>query len=555
MTIYNSPTSRTTAQPIPPPWGEVRRGLFLLLLLIFALLPLSADRVEPLLGHWVRHQLAPFNSALPAWRGSDGTLYRPPKVGCVATALETIVSYHGRNITLADSLAGWTTPNYSLPTLPAGTTVRVDRILPRYDEGRYSQAQVDAVAQLSLICGMMAQMHYGLEESGAQPARLVEPLGRIFRWRSVALVDSYDYDPRDWIELLKNELRAGRPVFYTGYTMNLFGHAFVLDGFDDDDRFHFNFGFGGAYDAGWFRLDEFAVFQRPSDITPAGIAQGFVANHTALLLHPDSVDFALPHKLARTGREIAVDEFRPLATPEVGIYTPIALTLRNTSDRPLTTPFALFTNLPTDTLLFAQADYGALYGMTLNPGESRSVVVQARFDHEGERLLRLSPDDSTLIAERPVAVAPHAGHRLEFGDVQLQWVDSTTARVSLPISNAGPARSGDLVTFCLMPDTALVNEGDFRHYAYATLEPGESDRFTATFAHLTPGATHRLVVRAPWTVQASLLLTVPAAPTSLPRFRRTDAEVRYYDLSGRRVVQPERGQIYISAERGEKRVE
>ena len=138
----------------------------------------------------------------------------------------------------------------------------------------------------------------------------------------MALVDSYDYDPRDWIELLKNERRAGRPVFYTGYTMNLFGHAFVLDGFDDDDRFHFNFGFGGAYDAGWFRLDEFAVFQRPSDITPAGIAQGFVANHTALLLHPDSVDFALPHKLARTGREIAVDEFRPLATPEVGIYTP-----------------------------------------------------------------------------------------------------------------------------------------------------------------------------------------------------------------------------------------
>ena len=77
----------------------------------FAVLPAEADSVEPLLEGWVRHQDAPFNNRCPRW-SDKGTLSEDRcKVGCVATALEAVVSYYGREITLRQQLEGWSTAN------------------------------------------------------------------------------------------------------------------------------------------------------------------------------------------------------------------------------------------------------------------------------------------------------------------------------------------------------------------------------------------------------------------------------------------------------------
>ena len=73
----------------------------------FAVLPATADSVEPLLEGWVRHQNAPFNNRCPRW-SDKGTLSEERcKVGCVATALETVVSYYGREINHRQKLEGW----------------------------------------------------------------------------------------------------------------------------------------------------------------------------------------------------------------------------------------------------------------------------------------------------------------------------------------------------------------------------------------------------------------------------------------------------------------
>lgn len=523
--------------------------LLLLALLLLACPAVNAQRVEPLLKGWVRHQLAPFNQALPPWQGASGTLYRPAKVGCVATALESIISFHGRDVVLADTLHGWATPHYSLPDLLPGTRVKVSHILPRYDEGAYTPHEAETVAQLSLICGMMARMNYGLEESGAQPERLVEPMQQLLGWRSVRLLYRADYRPEAWAELLRRELRAGRPVLYTGYTMNLFGHAFVLDGCDEEGRFHFNFGFGGAYDEGWFDLDALAAFENPIDLTPLGIQQGFVGHQAALLLAPDSVDFALPDTLEHRGREWAVEDLRVLQQPEVGIYTPVAMTLRNISAERRNAPCALFTNLPTDTAALRQADYVASYGATLEAGEAIDVVLQAQFAQTGHRLLRVATDDSLFLAEVPVSVVEHSGSDLHFGQLSFSLPDSTTARLSLPITNRGTARSGHLITFCLMPDTTLLNEGDYRHYAYATLAPGETQTFSVDFRHLRPGSQHRLVVRSPWTVQTSLVFAVPSSPAAIEMPLAPASQSLLYDLTGRPAALPRAGQILLQGRR------
>lgn len=57
--------------------------------------------------------------------------------------------------------------------------------------------------------------------------------------------------------LLRQELDAGRPILMCGYprpgTGLEDGHAFVCDGYSDDDYFHFNFGWSGSGD-GYFLL-------------------------------------------------------------------------------------------------------------------------------------------------------------------------------------------------------------------------------------------------------------------------------------------------------------
>ncbi|HIA49537.1 MAG TPA: threonine--tRNA ligase, partial [Acidobacteria bacterium] len=51
----------------------------------------------------------------------------------------------------------------------------------------------------------------------------------------------------------KTELNANRPMYYEGVG-NSSGHAFICDGYDNNDLFHFNWGWGGAYD-GYFLVN------------------------------------------------------------------------------------------------------------------------------------------------------------------------------------------------------------------------------------------------------------------------------------------------------------
>lgn len=55
---------------------------------------------------------------------------------------------------------------------------------------------------------------------------------------------------------LRNELLNGRPVLFAYYGPNWsHGHAFVIDGFEDNDYFHFAVGDGGYLDAYYYLFD------------------------------------------------------------------------------------------------------------------------------------------------------------------------------------------------------------------------------------------------------------------------------------------------------------
>ena len=117
--------------------------------------------------------------------------------------------------------------------------------------GSSSQKEIDAVSTLLYHCGVAMHMDYESDEYGS---------GAPQDSTRYALVNFFDYSieaadlKRDdnlcsedqWIELMKQELDAGRPVLYFGFNEEYnSGHAFIMDGYQADASFHFNFGWSG----------------------------------------------------------------------------------------------------------------------------------------------------------------------------------------------------------------------------------------------------------------------------------------------------------------------
>ena len=504
----------------------------------------------------VRHQKAPYNAACPRYTYDDGTVSDERcVVGCVATALEEILTYYRREIVLQDTLHGWETPHYAVADVLPGAKVDTRLILDNYDTQAASPEALDAVARLSLYCGMAAQMNWGIAESGANVYRLEVPLKRAFGYGFVHYADSYKYAPTEWVKMIAQEVRAGRPVLYAGYTQFIQGHAFVIDGIDSEGFFHVNWGYGGAYD-GYFRLDVLAFYEDEEGKRDTEAAQGFFCNQEALLLHPDTIEVCLPDTLVRTGTEVVVDSMYLLKTPQEGKFTPIALHLRNTSDATLTTPFELFTNAPTDTLMFEQADYIALTGVTLAAGESRKVVVDAKFTETGKRQLRISPDDVLVLKTLDVEVIPNARHMLThtISTPTFPTPEEVCFEVTIRNGTAAQARAGILQCYFIDEGTTCRDyTGAYQQSHVIYLEPGEEHTDTVTFRQLKPATTYTFKAKYDWHDVGIITFTTPSATGIEALQQPTHSRHEWHSLDGKKLPStPNSPGIYIH--NGKKRV-
>ena len=102
------------------------------------------------------------------------------------------------------------------------------------------------VAKLIFHCGTAIDMMYGPDGSGAYSFEVPEAMSTYFRYNTDSYHTSkhyYSYDT--WCNMLKTDLDARRPVYYSGYSEEG-GHAFICDGYNSDNYFHFNFGWGGS---------------------------------------------------------------------------------------------------------------------------------------------------------------------------------------------------------------------------------------------------------------------------------------------------------------------
>ena len=503
--------------------------------------------VAPLLTY-TRHQEYPYNAACPYYTDDAGTVSSARcVVGCVATALEEVVTFHRRVVTLQDTLHGWSTAHYVIPDVLPGTMVDTRLIVNDYsDPSACSAEAIDAVSRLSFYLGMASHMNWGLWSSGASLSTPPEALRRAFGFGFVHYADSYKYRPEDWFSMLRGEMRASRPVVFSGHAMRMNGHAFVLDGLDADGLFHVNWGVSGDYD-GYFRLDILAAGEPEYDMTASGTDLGYFTNQQAILLHPDAVSVSLPDTLARTGEEVVVDSAVLDFPIEIGKESPLHLFLRNTADYSTTTPLEIFTNAPSDTALFQQGDYAALTSVTLQPGERKEVVVYLRLNKAGDRTLSISPDDVHIIHSAPVSVLEATEVNLTLDEPYMLFpADSTAVIVQRYVNAEGGGRTGERTIYEIFEGENYIHNGT-SHTTHCFLQPGEEKTDSVAFRGLIPGQRYTIYVRYPWTIAKTISFTMPDSAAdgieNVSVGKTTKDEI--YDISGRRVKRQQRGGIYI----------
>lgn len=473
------------------------------------------------------------------------------QAGCVAAAVEQVMTYYRRPVTLLDTIKGWETKNYVINSILPGETIPTNGIRDVYTESDDSSATHD-VARLMYLIAVAGRMNFGLEASGSSLRRMVEPMQRIFGYRYAHLVENYDYTAPQWRDLLRREIDAGRPVVYAAYAQHLGGHAFVIDGYNDEGLFHVNWGYDGSYN-GWFDLDWLSFAEPVDEPTASGQSEGFFCNHQALFLCPDSVAELLPEPLKKTGNELIISNIIFEEKPLTGRYTPVRITVTNTTDMELTGRFEFFTNLPTDTALFVQGDYNGLAGITLAGGESRELRMHLQFDEAGDRIFRASPDDSTLLCATPISIDSAPEAEIFYDEPLISFPEPgvvqiiQTYRVGLDGGRAGTATTYEIY------DSEDADKSYPRHYYHLYAHPGTAATDTVTFRNLTPGKTYSYRLRHPWEIRHEVAFTMPIdAETGIygEMLKPKETDGRRYDLQGRPATTDSSTGIYIS--RGKK---
>ena len=251
----------------------------------------NSRAVEPLLT--TTWDQSPFYNALCPGEGDDQAI-----TGCVATAMAQIINYHQwpahgygshsyYHPTYGQQSADFSSHTYQYDLMPSALTMSS------------TSAQINAVATLMRDCGVAVNMNYGYYGSGAFSETARAALSNHFNYETSILVrdrrttgmiiGTYStttyYSDDEWKAVLKSELDAANPVFHDGTSMDLSSaHAFVCDGYDANDYFHFNWGWSG-WDDGYFAV---------GNVIPEGADTMFYpSNNIMVLCHPNRSENSL----------------------------------------------------------------------------------------------------------------------------------------------------------------------------------------------------------------------------------------------------------------------
>ncbi len=221
--------------------------------------------------------------------------------GCVATAMAQIMKFwnypatgtgfHQYNhATYGTQSANFAATTYNWGAMPNNVT-----------------SSNSAVATLMYQCGVSVDMDYSPTGSSAYVIALdnavcAENSYKTYFGYDATTIHGYQrasYTTTVWKNLLKTDLNNNQPIQYAGFGQNG-GHTFVCDGYDANDFFHMNWGWGGQY-SNYFDLDALTPSthnytdgqQAVIGIKPAVITgNSTIDMYSSITINPNPIGFA-----------------------------------------------------------------------------------------------------------------------------------------------------------------------------------------------------------------------------------------------------------------------
>ena len=207
----------------------------------------SGKSVEPLIkAKWNQDNL--YNALSPVDPvGPGGHAY----AGCVAVAMAQIMYY------------------YRYPTSGTGShsymsnygQLSANFAAANYDYNSMCNSMPNTgnyeIAELIYHCAVAVDMGFSASGSGAWPSMTESSMKQYFGYQnSLSLENKTNFTDAAWATKIIYNLDSLIPLFYAGFNSSWSsGHAFNLDGYQGSDFFHFNWGWGGAFN-GYFYLND-----------------------------------------------------------------------------------------------------------------------------------------------------------------------------------------------------------------------------------------------------------------------------------------------------------
>ena len=199
------------------------------------------------------HQNYPWNSQCPEDpEGDGGHVY----AGCVATAMGQVMKFWEWPAQGTGSHS-YHPEGYAQQSANFGETEYNFELMPNVLDSTSTEEEYFETAQLLHHLGISVNMMYSGHGSGAYSDDVPDALRNYFRYDC----DNHEtnwgggwwggYSNQEWAQMLKDGgLDEHIPLYYSGQDdTGAGGHAFVCDGYDENDYFHFNWGWSGRDNA------------------------------------------------------------------------------------------------------------------------------------------------------------------------------------------------------------------------------------------------------------------------------------------------------------------
>ena len=239
------------------------------------------------------NQNFPWNSQCPEDpEGSGGHVY----AGCVATAMGMVMKFWEWPAQGVGSHS-YHPDGYAQQSANFGETEYHFELMPNTLDSTSTEEEYFEIAQLLHHLGISVDMMYSGSGSGAYSDAVPSALRSYFRYNCNDHVTNYGnwwpgwgYTNEEWAQMLKDGgLDELLPLYYSGQDdSGAGGHAYVCDGYDENDYFHFYWGWSGR-DNDWYPIGALNTtryaFNQMNGFTGHIIPQGDV-----YYSRPDSVD-------------------------------------------------------------------------------------------------------------------------------------------------------------------------------------------------------------------------------------------------------------------------